>query len=116
MHLNLLVLKSARMEELVLFYQMLGMRFEHHQHQRGPFHYAAEIGDMVFELYPLPENELVNISMRLGFAISNLDSTIEQLRNAGIKVVHEAKQTEWGYIGIVEDPDGRKVELKQLLR
>jgi lactoylglutathione lyase len=114
MHLNLLVLKSARMERLVSFYKTLGIRFEHHQHQRGPFHYAAEVGDMVFEIYPLPENESVNTSIRLGFSIANLDTAINQLKNAGVKIAREPKQTEWGYIGIVEDPDGRKVELKQL--
>lgn len=114
MNLNLLVLKSARMEELVSFYQMLGMRFEHHQHQRGPLHYAAEIGDMVFEIYPLPENELVNTSIRLGFSIMDLDITIDQLGKAGIKIMRAPQHTTWGYIGIVEDPDGRKVELKQL--
>ena len=114
MHLNLLVIKSARMEELVSFYQMLGVRFDHHQHQRGPLHYAAELGNMVFEIYPLPENELVNTSIRLGFSVANLESTIDQLGKAGIKIIREPKQTEWGYIGIVEDPDGRKVELNQL--
>lgn len=114
MYLNLLVIKSARMEEVVSFYQALGIHFEYHQHQRGPLHYAAEVGNMVFEIYPLPENESVNISIRLGFSLDNLDNTVDQLRSAGIKIIREPQQTEWGYTCIVEDPDGRKVELKRI--
>jgi lactoylglutathione lyase len=114
MHLNLLVLKSGDMARLVSFYQLLGIQFEHHQHERGPFHYAAEVGNMIFEIYPLPENESVNISIRLGFSIENVDSTVDKLRSAGIKIFRDPQQTAWGYICIVEDPDGRKVELKRM--
>ena len=49
--LNLLVLRSSRVEELRWFYSALGARFEREQHGNGPIHHAAILGDdLVLEM------------------------------------------------------------------
>ena len=113
--LNMLVLKTRDPKRLSGFYELLGLEFNHHRHGSGPYHYANEQDGFVFEIYPLPnEKDPVDISSRLGFEIEDLRSTIDSLKNNNNEIIREPKQTEWGLIAVVKDPDGRKVELKEV--
>jgi len=113
MKLNLLVIRTSNPEKLKLQYEKLGFSFEYHQHGNGPFHYASEQDGFVFEIYPLTKSmEKVDSSIRLGFDIKNLYDVMVDIHNSNWKVISKVKQTEWGDIAIVQDLDGRKVELK----
>lgn len=113
MKINLVVLKTSRPDYLAEFYRELGIKFESHRHATGPLHYAAIIDDLVFEIYPLPKGkEKADDTLRLGFTVDNLENVMERLRNSGRKIIKEPTMTEWGYISIIEDMDGRKIELK----
>lgn len=112
--LNLIVIKTQQLEKLVLFYQLIGLSFVYHQHGNGPFHYSAELDQLVFELYPLPQTNTVDKSTRLGFKVFQLDALMLALENASIKILKKPQQTKWGYTAVVEDPDGRKIELTQI--
>jgi len=101
------------MQAAASFYASLGMHFEHHRHGQGPFHYAAKIEEVVFEIYPLKDDEVADSTVRLGFTVNALDSFVKKLQTEGIKILKEPAMTPWGYTCLVEDPDGRKVELKQ---
>ena len=115
MNINLLVLKTSRPEALASFYGMLGIVFEEQRHDKGPLHYAAEIDGVVFEIYPLPKGrDKADDTVRLGFTVDDLNATVSKLRDAGAKIIQETVVTEWGYGAIVEDWDGRKVELKRI--
>lgn len=109
---NLLVIKTNQLETTCEFYQSIGIQFQKHQHGKGPVHYAAEIGPFVFEIYPSPDRQaLVDSSTRLGFEVLQLDKLIATLpEDIVLKFPHQA---EWGYQAIVQDPDGRKIELTQ---
>ncbi len=109
---NLLVIKTNQLETTRQFYQSIGIQFQKHQHGRGPVHYAAEMGTFVFEIYPLSNQQArVDSSTRLGFEVNRLDDLITALpADVVLKLPHQA---EWGYQAIVQDPDGRKVELTQ---
>lgn len=74
-------------------------------------HYAAKIGTLVFEIYPLANNQTeIDKTLRLGFATDNFEETLRLLQQH--KVVYSAPTlTEFGYMTIISDPDGRKVEL-----
>ena len=51
--LNLLVLRTPRLEEMLTFYSTLGVSFECERHGSGPQHYATTLADgLVLELYP----------------------------------------------------------------
>jgi len=111
--LKLLVLKSRQVDQLRAFYEALGIAFTQEQHGGGPVHFAGQIGDPILEIYPLPDDGTVDRTTRLGFGVMNLDQVIEHLRAGGTPITSPARQTTWGYRAVVQDPDGRAVELYQ---
>lgn len=114
MKINLIVLKTHQLIELCAFYRLFDLSFEYHQHGQGPFHYSTDIGGIVFEIYPLPKYiEEADITTRLGFEVENLEQLIEKLLEIGVRIVSMPQVTAYGYRAIVEDPDGRKIELLQ---
>jgi hypothetical protein len=113
MKLHLLVIRTANPTELKEQYEQLGFEFDYHQHGKGPFHYASEHQGFVFEIYPLTKSmDKADASTRLGFEIENVDATIKKIENSNWKIISQPKNTEWGTMAIVQDLDGRKVELK----
>lgn len=73
-YLNLLVLKTRQVGKLRTFYQTIGIELSQEKHGNGPIHFAGQIEDGVFELYP-SSDELVERSTRLGMSVSNLTDT-----------------------------------------
>ena len=114
MEINLIVIRTDKPKELSEFYEQIGMKFEYHQHRKGTWHYSTEIGETVFEIYPLMKNqEAADNSLRLGFTIDDLDRLIIKLKNRNVEIVKEPKKSEWSYFAIIKDLDGRKIELKK---
>ena len=114
MQINLIVIRTKIPKELSEFYEQIGMKFEYHQHGEGTWHYSTEIGETVFEIYPLMKNqERPDKSLRLGFTIENLYGTIKNLKKRNVEIEREPKESEWGYFAIIKDLDGRKIELKE---
>ncbi len=106
--LNLVVLRSSDLERAAAFYERLGLQFTKHRHGNGPEHYAAELGDIVFELYPLLPDGPPTLGTRIGFRVTSLDPILSGLGDA---IVAPAKESEWGRRAVVVDPDGHRVEL-----
>lgn len=116
MRLNLLVLRTAEPESLKDMYELLGFHFEYHKHGNGQHHFASEFEGFVLELYPLvnPEGSRCE-NVRLGFEIENLTSVLKRLHGSNWKILKELTNTEWGQIALIQDLDGRKIELKNKL-
>ncbi len=112
MQLNLLVIKTKQIHELAEFYTDLGLDFEYHQHEQGIFHYSTEQNGMVFEIYPLPKAITeADRSTRLGFEVTDLDQLLDKLKAKGVKIVSEPAERAGQRVAVVEDLDGRKIEL-----
>lgn len=112
--LTLLVLKTRQLEQLREFYQALGVELSQDRHGNGPAHYAGRVGETVLEVYPLAEDAgAVDATTRLGFAVGDLGQVVEALRASGAGVTSPPKLTTWGMRAVVQDPDGRAVELYQ---
>jgi lactoylglutathione lyase len=47
----------------------------------------------------------------VNFRVDDLDGMIEQLKAAGVKVLGDVKEYEYGRFGWVMDPEGNKIEL-----
>jgi len=109
--LNLLVLKSANIEALREFYEGLGLVFTAEKHGRGPAHFSATIGTALLELYPLDDEASPSASSRLGFSVADVDATVAAIESVGARVISKARETRRGYLALVEDPDGRTIEL-----
>jgi len=113
MQLKLVVIRTGDLLKLVEFYTLLGLPFEYHKHGNCPFHYSTNINGIVLEIYPLAKGQPVaDKNLRLGFAIDNFEEIIILLEN---NIVSPPTQTDWGYMAVVQDPDGRKVELYKRL-
>ena len=114
MEINLIVIRSTKPKELSKFYEQIGMEFVYHQHGNGTWHYSAEVNNTIFEIYPLLKNQQnPDNSLRLGFTIENLDTTVKAMKEQGVIVTREPNHSEWGYFAVVKDLDGRKIELKE---
>jgi catechol 2,3-dioxygenase-like lactoylglutathione lyase family enzyme len=111
--LNLVVLRSPDTARAVEFYSRLGLRFTLHQHGNGPEHFAAELGDSVFELYPLSADGSPTLGTRIGFSVPSLDSAIAALSDYLDVVISPPKDSPWGRRAVIADPDGHRVELLQ---
>jgi len=112
MQIKLLVIRTANPELLAKFYGILGLTFEYHKHGNSPYHYSGLIRETVLEIYPLTKTQHeADKTLRLGIAIDNFDEIIRLLKEQDIPFIAEPAQTDFGFLAIVEDPDGRKIEL-----
>ena len=115
MKLNLLVIKTNLLHEMAVFYSLLGLSFDYHKHEQGIFHYSTQLGETVFEIYPLPKKITeVDTTTRLGFEVINLEILLQNLKLKNIKIVSEMIKTTLGKMAIIEDLDGRKIELLEI--
>jgi len=112
MHIRLLVIRSGNPEKLADFYTLFGLSFEYHKHGNSPFHYSASMGKTIFEIYPLAKGQSEpDISLRLGFDVENFSETIQKLKENNVTFFSEPSLTNFGYMTIIADPDGRKIEV-----
>lgn len=111
--LNLLVIRSEEPSNAVDFYELLGLHFQEEQHGKGPVHWAAQSGGLVMEVYLARSSDEVDRTTRLGFDVDDVQSVVDSLREHGLEIVNDLKQTQWGLRAVVKDSDGRSVELIQ---
>lgn len=110
--LTLLVIRTPDIHVLHAFYERLGFQFDYHQHGPSPYHYSALIGNTVLELYPLAKGQVKADSyLRLGFELEHFDEVITALKQEAVPFISEPRQTDFGFMAVVMDPDGRKIEL-----
>jgi len=113
--INLLVIRTNQPKALADFYTLLGMKFQYHKHGNGPYHYSTELNEFVFEIYPLLKGQkAVDKSLRLGFAVNNLEKLVKILEKHCVKIIKTPTKTDWGFQAIIVDLDGRKIELTQI--
>ncbi|UKN03474.1 glyoxalase/bleomycin resistance/dioxygenase family protein [Paracrocinitomix mangrovi] len=110
--INLIVIKTNKLEELKSQYEVLGLDFTYHNHGNGPFHYSTQLNGIVFEIYPLPQNlKEADNTTRLGFEVDQISKLISKLEKIGWKVISSPKESAWGIRAVIQDLDERKVEL-----
>lgn len=116
--LGALVLFASDLDRTVAFYRLLGLPLEVDDHgdDEGPLHYACELQGCHFAIFPA-EGEGRARGMREpgasfpGFTVDSVEETVESLRAFGAKVLQEPSHYPWGLRAVVEDPDGRPVEV-----
>jgi lactoylglutathione lyase len=107
---NLVVIRAADIERSRRFYSALGLKFFHERHGKGLEHYAAQVGGIVFEIYPHSGTKAVS-EVRLGFRVSGLERVLAELQALGAEVISPAQASAWGFRAVVIDPYGGRVEL-----
>ena len=112
MDIRLLVLRTSNTKLLADFYSLFGLQFEYHKHDSSPYHYSATIKGTILEIYPLAKNQIeADKNLRLGFGIENFEKVMYELNILQTGFVQEPTQTAFGFMAIIIDPDGRKIEL-----
>jgi hypothetical protein len=115
LHLNLLVLRCKDIELTRRFYETLGLTFTSQSHGTGPQHYACQTDGLVLELYPASERHPAD-SVRLGFSTALLaDVSGNVLHSSGVTIVKPPYATANRLTMLLQDPDGRRVEVSQEL-
>ena len=117
MEFGTLILFANRLSDTVSFYQALGLPLEEEDHEGGPLHFACELGPIhfaVFEGTPgtSPPFRAGGCVMP-GIAVPSLDRTFEIMQGIGARIVQPPADYPWGPRMLVEDPDGRTVEIFQ---
>jgi catechol 2,3-dioxygenase-like lactoylglutathione lyase family enzyme len=112
---NLLVLRCKDIEVTRRFYEQLGLAFVEEKHGSGPPHYAWESGGFVLELYPAGEGQAPD-NVRIGFSTPLLADLSGNLRHSSdVNILKQPYATADRLVMLLQDPDGRKVEISQPL-
>jgi predicted enzyme related to lactoylglutathione lyase len=112
MEIRLLVIRTSDIAKLADFYTLLGLTFEYHKHGKSPYHYSAPVGNTILEIYSLAKSQTeVDKELRVGFALDNFENAITALKDKNVEFLSEPMQTDYGFMAIIKDPDGRRIEL-----
>lgn len=112
---NLLVLRCKDIEFTRRFYEHLGLAFVEEKHGTGPRHYVWENVGFVLELYQAAEGQPPD-NVRIGFSTPLLADLAGDLRhNSDVNIVKQPYATADRLVMLLQDPDGRKVEVSQPL-
>ena len=117
-YVDALVLRAADVTKAVEFYRAIGVPLEEERHDDGPLHYACELGPVHFAIYPAepggghPER-LSAGATQVGFQVESVEAAVEAAVGLGARVVVRPDDYPWGRRAVVEDPDGRAVELNK---
>lgn len=108
-----LVLHTNDLQKAVAFYTACGLPLVERRHG-GPAHHTCSLSGVHFALYAHGEGAgslAAQSGSTLGITVPDLQGALNALRKLGAKIVEEPRPRPWGVSAIVEDPDGRKVEL-----
>jgi predicted enzyme related to lactoylglutathione lyase len=108
--LNLVVIRSAKLEAAARFYEALGVHLARERHGSGPEHFAGPAGTVVLEIYP-QGNDSDTLVVRLGFRVASLAAVLADVEATGGSIASPPQNSPWGFRAVVVDPDGHRVEL-----
>lgn len=114
-----LVLFSGRVETTGAFYTALGLDLEDEDHGDGPAHLATDLNGLHFAVFDASRapghapSWLSAGSSFPGFYVGSLEDTLAAVTDLGAPVLSEHQVRPWGCRVVVEDPDGRPVEINQ---
>jgi lactoylglutathione lyase len=114
--LGALVLFSANVDRTVAFYRAIGVPLELEQHDdEGPPHYAGELSGTHFAIFQASSGSAPPFrsggSSLPGFVVESVAASLEGVRTLGAKIRQEPELYPWGLRAVVDDPDGRAIEI-----
>ena len=111
-----LVLLVSDVDAAARFYRAVGVPLKDEDHGEGPVHFAAELGGVHFALYAAtgpgraPERRSAGASFA-GVYVDSLDDVLRNVAALGAPLLSGHEVMPWGCRFVVEDPDGRAVEV-----
>lgn len=117
--INALILWSETPERSAAFYRLLGLPLENEDHGDGHVHQACDFQGVHLAVYGAPPGTRAPArraagAAMVGFAVPDISAVVEKLKAAGeYRELVAPQQMDWGLRTVLEDPDGRSVELTQ---
>ena len=113
-----LVLFAANASNTGDFYRAIGLDLAAEVHEEGPVHLAVELGPVHFAIYEAAApgrapGRHASGDTFAGFYVESLDEVTKALQRLGAPLIREHEAMPWGCRIIVQDPDGRAVEVNQ---
>jgi len=110
--LYLVVIRVSDLQRALGFYEALGLRFSEEQHGDGPKHLAAEVGDVIFEMYPAGDGP-TTAGVRLGFRVPSVAAAVAAVEKQAARVVSGGSGPPRRRPAVVADPDGHRIEISE---
>jgi catechol 2,3-dioxygenase-like lactoylglutathione lyase family enzyme len=114
--LGAIVLFTSSLDATVSFYRAIGIDLAKEDHDDGVPHFAAELDGCHFAVFPAtgtsrsPGLRVPGCSFA-GIAVASVRTSVESVRDLGAPVLEDPTPYPWGVRAVVEDPDGRPVEI-----
>ncbi len=105
-----LVLHANDLDKSVAFYRGCGVGLVERRHG-GPVHFACAVGGVHVSVYASVHEQPPQTGTALGLTVADLQGAVTALKLLGATVIEEARPRPWGVSAILQDPDGRRVEL-----
>ena len=116
-HIDALIMYASDLKKTVEFYRKLGVPLETEEHEEGPLHYACELGHAHVAVYESKPGAALmrgfGGASQFGLRVDSLEETYGIAVAAGAKTIIAPMTAPWGRRAVIEDPDGRPVELNQ---
>ncbi|TXK80685.1 VOC family protein [Paenibacillus sp. N3.4] len=113
--INFIMFRTSKIEAVKKFYQGIGLELNEEQHGNGPIHYSYVQDQFVIEIYPGTEANTPNWkdsgALMIGFYVENINKVILKIDVLKGKVISSPTETDRGIRAVLEDPDGRRIEL-----
>jgi lactoylglutathione lyase len=107
------ILLVSSMEKSIKFYRdILGLPVKTKSEEWTEFF----TNDTVLALHPAKKKSNLKIGpgMLVGFEVSDLDSTVERLKDKKVKFFKRPKDEPFGKHAIVQDPDGHLISIAEI--
>jgi lactoylglutathione lyase len=111
-----LVLFTSRVDDVVAFYRAIGLPLEEEAHDDGPVHHACDVAGVHVAVFSAASGDRApglgtSGATFAGFAVESVARAVDAARAAGGVVLQEPAEYPWGLRAVLEDPDGRPVEV-----
>lgn len=117
--INALILWSEVPARTAAFYRLLGLPLADEDHGDGHVHQACDFGGVHIAVYDAPPGgrpparRAAGAAM-VGFAVPDIAAVAAKLKAANeYRELIAPQEMDWGLRTVLEDPDGRSVELTQ---
>jgi lactoylglutathione lyase len=112
------VMFSTRPDRTIAFYRSIGVNLADEDHGDGRVHAAADLGPVHLAVFRASEGGVApgrraGGSTFVGFYVDSLDQAVAALAAMSAPLLSGHETQDWGCRVVVEDPDGRAVEINQ---
>ncbi|NUN06391.1 MAG: VOC family protein [Bdellovibrio sp.] len=111
-----ITISTPHLQDMLSFYRIIGFQFTASKVDKGSEMHRATHNAVEFSLYAAANCAKAQVpSLQLGFKISELEKTVEQLTQVpGAMCILDPTDMPDGKKAIVLDPDGHSIELCQI--